>query len=385
MTRRVLIHVQHLLGTGHLHRAAAIARAAAAEGLTVTLASGGMPLPGLDAGAAEIVQLAPVRVEGEDFSRLVDGDGVALDLAFKSRRRDALLALFERVRPEVVVIEMFPFGRRAFHFELIPLLGAAWTASPRPAVLVSVRDILTRRRPGRTEEAAKIVRALADAVLVHADPRIVRFEESFPACAAIAERLRYTGYVDAGGAIGEAGDGAGEVLVSAGGGAVGERLLTTALAAARADGRRRWRLLTGARMGEIGLAALRAAAPPHATVERFRPDFRRLMAKCAVSLSQAGYNTVVDILSARARAIVVPYARERETEQTLRGARFAAAGLLRCLEEEALTAARLASAIDAALAGPRPAADAVDLGGASASAAAIAEWAERAARGRMPA
>ncbi|MCA3266682.1 MAG: glycosyltransferase, partial [Azospirillum sp.] len=42
---KILIHVQHLLGTGHTRRMAAIAKALAARGHETTLASGGLPLP----------------------------------------------------------------------------------------------------------------------------------------------------------------------------------------------------------------------------------------------------------------------------------------------------------------------------------------------------
>ena len=40
---RVLIHVQHLLGIGHLRRAAALARGLVASGVDVVVASGGVP------------------------------------------------------------------------------------------------------------------------------------------------------------------------------------------------------------------------------------------------------------------------------------------------------------------------------------------------------
>src|SRR5258708_8891091 len=52
MPARVLIHVQHLLGIGHLKRAATLARGLAAAGLEVTLASGGLPVRGIDLGLA---------------------------------------------------------------------------------------------------------------------------------------------------------------------------------------------------------------------------------------------------------------------------------------------------------------------------------------------
>ena len=76
-----------------------------------------------------------------------------------------------------------------------------------------------------------------------------------------------------------------------------------------------WRILTGASLGDGELAALRDSAPPGVAVERFRPDFATLLRHCHVSVSQAGYNTVLDLLAAKARAVLVPFAAERETEQ----------------------------------------------------------------------
>ena len=47
---RVLFHVQHLLGTGHLRRVAAIARECAEAGATVRVAIGPWCLDGLGVG-----------------------------------------------------------------------------------------------------------------------------------------------------------------------------------------------------------------------------------------------------------------------------------------------------------------------------------------------
>ena len=44
---RVFFHVQHLLGIGHLKRAATLANALRRAGFEVTLASGGAPLAGI--------------------------------------------------------------------------------------------------------------------------------------------------------------------------------------------------------------------------------------------------------------------------------------------------------------------------------------------------
>jgi predicted glycosyltransferase len=72
---------------------------------------------------------------------------------------------------------------------------------------------------------------------------------------------------------------------------------------------------------------------------------------------------------------VVPFETERETEQALRAARFAEAGLCTVVRQSELTPARLAEAIDSALTMPPPDRHAIDLDGGNATARFIADWA----------
>lgn len=385
---RVLFHVQHLLGIGHFRRALTIARALADGGLEVVLASGGEPVPDLPTGPVELVQLPPAVAADAAFSGLLDADRQPVDESWRDRRREALLALFERVQPQALLVELFPFGRRAFRFELLPLLAAARARRRRPAVLCSLRDILVGgRKPERAAEAVALARRYFDRVLVHGDPRLIRLEETLPSAAELLDRLHYTGYVVAGAADRPRGDGAGlgEVLVSAGGGAVGLPLLQAALEARplSALGSRTWRLITGPAVGPRMAGALADAAPDGVIVERFRPDFAAMLARCRVSVSQAGYNTVMEILSVGARAVVVPFAEGRESEQTLRARRLAERGLLTLLEPEGLRPAGLAAAIDAAAGRPPAIAPDIALDGGERTAAIVAELAQAAAQGRL--
>src|ERR671910_1489678 len=103
----VLFWVQHLLGSGHLRRAATLARAMAARGLRVVVASGGTPAPWLVGEGVELVQLPPVRASDLHFTSLLDERDRPVDDRFRAARRDWLLALFEELRPRVVVTEMF--------------------------------------------------------------------------------------------------------------------------------------------------------------------------------------------------------------------------------------------------------------------------------------
>ena len=373
MRGRVLIHVQHLLGIGHLMRAARIARASADAGLDTVLASGGPPTVALDAGDARLWQLPPMRAGDAAFTALVDADGRPIDDAWRARRRARLLEIYGSFDPDVLVTELFPFGRRQCRFELLPLLAAARARQRQPVIVSSVRDILhTVRKPGRAEEAVAAITEYYDWVLVHGDQGLVGFGETFPLADALAAKTRYTGYVapprPAPDGLGQA-----EVIVAAGGGAVGLPLLRTALAARplSALSSRRWRLLVGDGIDSAELDDLGAGANPGIIVERARADYAALLANCAVSVSQAGYNTAMDVLAARARAIFVPFVGAGETEQTLRAQRLLErAGGIRIVTENALTPAALAAAIDSAAPGPRPDLDrlGLDLGGAAATA-----------------
>ena len=355
-TGRVFIWVQHLLGIGHLMRAAHLARHLAAKGWQVEIASGGAAIPDLDLGRARLHQLPPLKAADAEFSGLVDLEGNPPSAAFKTARRDLLVRLYAAADPDILILEHYPFGRRQMRFELDMLMAAATQSSARPILLSSVRDILVERRPAREEETVAAV-ARFDAVLVHADPALVPLEASFAAAPRIKSKIVYTGYIggSAPAPVPPIGEGDNEILVSAGGGAVGGKIGDMALAAATSLPHvRRWRILIGANAGPRLLRKLRARAPSWVIVEPARRDFRGLLGRCAVSVSQAGYNTVVDVLAAGARPVLVPFATERETEQTLRAERLAQRGLARLLPESALTPDRLAAFVAEALAMRRP-------------------------------
>ena len=364
----VFFYVQHLLGTGHLQRAAAIARATAAAGLDTVLVSGGVPLAGLDVGAARLAQLEPLRARDQSFTALVDAQGRVVEEAFKARRAEALLALFEEVRPRVLMTEMFPFGRRQMRFELLPLIERARSLPERPAIICSLRDVLTtHKQPGKTEWMLDAFDRLYDAALVHGDPAVLPLERSFPRATELAGRLHYTDYVLSTPApgLGE-GEAAGEVLVSTGGGAVAGPLIEAALAVRPrtplAD--RPWRVLIGTNYPEADFRAVVARAPAGVTVERARPDFRDLLARARLSISQGGYNTTLDVLAAKVPAVIMPFTARGETEQGLRARVLAERGLLSVVEKDPLTPEALLHGVREALARAPLGLAGLDTGGA---------------------
>src|SRR5581483_8850468 len=366
---RVFFYVQHLLGIGHLKRAATLAHALRAAGMQVVLASGGARVPAIRVD----VQLPEASAADVSFKALVDGAGRPIDDAWKRARAAALLDAWRSARADVLLIELFPFGRRQMRFELLPLLEDAQRLKPRPLVICSVRD-LVQPRPEREAATVELALRYFDRVLVHGDPQLARFDVTFGAAAQLAERLHYTGYVVAPApAPAEAN---GEVLVSAGGGAVGRRLLETALAARPQTLLRGapWRVLAGLNAADADVRALARAAGAGVVVERSRDDFQSRLAAAALSISQAGCNTVAEVLQARVRSVLVPFAAGDEAEQTLRAQLLAERGAAVALEERSLSAPSLADAVNRAARGPQPPAGLVDLEGARRSAELIRQW-----------
>ncbi|MBS3650099.1 glycosyl transferase [Pseudaminobacter sp. 19-2017] len=365
---KVLFYVQHLLGIGHLARASRVASALKADGFEVTIVTGGRPVPGFPSAEVDHVALPSVRSRSESFSGLVDDDGNPIDDAFRARRTDLLLQTLRKSRPDIVILEAFPFGRRQMRFELLPLLDAIRDLSPRPRLVTSIRDLLQEKvKPGRNEETLALLNDHFDLVMVHGDPSFARLEDTFPLASEIRPRVGYTGLV-----AGQPPTPAGEafpVLISAGGGAAGTRLVSATVEAAQLLPENvPWGLITGPNLPQEAFDRAAAEAPPHLKVMRFREDFPNLLASAELSVSQAGYNTVGDLLGAGCRSLLIPFSAGGETEQTARAERLAQLGLASMIAEDDLTPERLAGAIERALAQPKPPSARLDLDGARGSA-----------------
>jgi predicted glycosyltransferase len=141
------------------------------------------------------------------------------------------------------------------------------------------------------------------------------------------------------------------VIVSTGGGRVAAALIEAALAA-RPLGPLSdvpWRILIGPSLPASDFEAQVRRAPPGVVIERARPDFQGLLARSRLSISQAGYNTVLEVLRAGCPAVVVPFATAGETEQTQRAQLLADRGALTVVPESDLCAEALDRGIRQAL------------------------------------
>jgi predicted glycosyltransferase len=308
----------------------------------------------------------------------------------KEERKKLLYSLFEKTAPDLFLIELYPFGRRSFAFEIEPILEAVRQGDLYSTkVVCSLRDILVEKKNHQTYEqrVLNLLNKYFDGLLVHADETLISLGETFESTDKIRIPLVYTGFVTPR----PRADGVKKVkthlglkrkellvVASAGGGRVGHNLLRAVVEAyARLAGERQLRLcvFTGPFMPEANFADLsdRVASFPGIELARFTGDFLSYLSAADLSISMAGYNTCMNILAAGVPSLVLPFAQNRE--QRMRAEKLATLGGLNLLKEEDLEASRLATLIAEVLdSGRKPVNVPINLDGARETARWIEHW-----------
>ena len=372
-----MIYVQHLLGIGHLRRTSFLCNALDSNNFDVNLVTGGMPVSVPLQPGVKVHQLPPVRSLDGNFDTLVDENDRPIDEPWKKHRCDQLLNLFGELSPDALITETFPFGRRMMRFELLPLLKVARQQPCSPTIISSIRDILQpKSKPARDDEILQLINEYYDKILIHGDEQFATLADTFPRATQVADKISYTGYIAESEKIESATEhGKNEIVVSGGGGIASLPLLKCAINARSLSTMNKhiWRLLVGPNLDQGNFDELHKNAGEGIIIERNRSDFSAILKNCTVSVSQAGYNTVVDILKTGARSVMVPFSDAGEVEQTLRAGLLQKHNRIVALAQDDLTPRSLAAAIEQAAAMPIQAID-VKMDGAECSAQLLNEW-----------
>lgn len=362
-----MMHAQHLSGVGHFVRSLEIARAIAAKH-EVTLTDGGRVIP--RPWPENVERLALPRIHrGQRGLVQLDGEGDVTELM--AERGRLLANAVEARRPDVLVIEHYPFSKWELGDEINRLIAAARSTNSFLKVVCSVRDIprQTSHEACSAKEYADAVlsrlHARFDAVLVHGDKLLTSLAEHFPGAQALRLPVHYTGWVSEKPAQSDQADAeirlitAGQpyVLASAGGGSDAAGLLMQCIEA--------WRILKA--RNELGNFRLvicsglvgsredlqhKAAAEDSIRLLPFSSHFLAWMQHAELSISCAGYNTCANLLETRCRALLVP--NPNMSDQGIRAKLMERLGLARVLASDGLAPNSLAEAILQMAKEPRP-------------------------------
>ena len=380
---KIIQYSQHVLGIGHFMRSLEICRALSDH--EVFLVTGGPPVDIVMPKHVREFRLPDLQMN-QEFKGLFSTDKNLKVDQIKAERQKQLFALFEREKPDVFLIELYPFGRKAFRFELDPILQALDEKKLPPCgIICSVRDILVEKEDHGKHEArvVKTLNRYFDKVLVHADPNLVEIGETFGPFEDITIPVDYTGYIapkfsaTAGQMIRDQsgmGDNDFLIVASAGGGSVGAPLLEAVIRAFKQlkSINCKLKVFTGPFLNSRDYDNLMQLAPAKTQVDKFATDFIAYLAAADLSISMGGYNTTMNILVTGVPALIWPFQQNRE--QRLRAERIADRGLVTVLQDGDLQPDRLAAVMDEKLSqSTRPVVN-LDLDGAAKTAAFIEAW-----------
>ncbi|WP_169729014.1 glycosyltransferase family protein [Desulfatirhabdium butyrativorans] len=353
------MYCQHVLGIGHFFRTLEICRHLVSHDV-VLIVGGTLPDLALPSHIRSIS--LPALMMDQNFTSLHAPEPTRSVSEILQQRKAILFNAVREERPDMFVIELYPFGRKAFRFELDPVLESIASGQlPRSTVICSLRDILVEKKDTRAyeERVIRILNRWFDGLLVHADPDWISLDETFSRVKDIAPPVVYTGFVAQRPTPGdrerirqylELGASERLIVISAGGGNVGGKLCEATTAAFRflpKDGGFVGQVFTGPFLDEADFRRIGAIAPSNVQVDRFTPEFPAFLAAADLSISMAGYNTCMNILATGVRALVLPFSQNREQE--MRANRLADKGFVSVLQEADLVADRLAERILAAI------------------------------------
>lgn len=350
---KVSYYCQHVLGIGHFHRSLEICRAIARHHQT-TLILGGPPVVVAEPGI-NVVKLPGLQMD-TTFNNMTPCQRDRSLEEVKTERTSLLFNHFKQYRPDIFITELYPFGRKAFKFELEPILVALQNGSlPQCSCYSSVRDILVEKASGREKFEQRVVQTLNtffDGVLVHADPEVVTLNETFGRLNDVIIPVHYTGFVtktvphpvsiEVRKRLGLQEEDK-LIVASIGGGNVGYELLYSVIDA--------FEILTDSTSAHLQLFCgpycdekvyndLQQKRRDSITIDLFTDNFPGWLKAADLSVSMAGYNTSMNLLQAGIPSLVYPFKQNRE--QRLRAEKLSSNVPLSVLEESDLTPENLA-------------------------------------------
>lgn len=320
----IVFYCQYVWGMGHLFRSIEFARALSAH--SVTLIAGGQTVDVDLPGHVELLRL-PVLYMDEKFTTLISGEAGKDVVEIQHARKEILFSTLPRLQPDLFIVELYPFGRRIFGFELDPILAAIRRGEfGKTKSVCSLRDILVEKKDPVAYESRviKALNAQFDLLLVHSDPKLLPLDDTFTRVGDINIPIQYTGFITADSHPGnglklrqELGLLPDEKLIvaSAGGGRSGFRLLKEVLKAhhrLKKDKPLRLEVFTGPFVADDEFEKLQALATVGTRIRRFTTRFLDYLYAADLSISLAGYNTCMNLLVTKVPALVCPYSRQRE-------------------------------------------------------------------------
>lgn len=324
---KIALYCQNVLGIGHISRSLNICEELSKEH-QVTFIQGG-PRIGITLTNSHYHHryLEPLLMDLEGV--LYSPNGLDTHQVFLQRKAE--LETLSKELFDVVIVEFFPFGRYQFKEEVLTFINRQRALNPKCKVICSMRDIYTiknnpDKRDKRARYSVETLNKYFDLLLIHSDNSFLSLKESFPYTDLIEIPAMYTGFV-APKKIFKESKGKKEIAVSTGGGSWGDLLLTSVMNVAKNFPQMKFHSFKSA----IDTSDLKPTSSNFIVHDFDEAVFKRQMAQSDLSISLAGYNTVVEALVYKTPMLLYPFS--FNNEQPLRAEVLKRAGFAHVLND----------------------------------------------------
>ncbi len=349
--KKLMFYCQHILGMGHLVRSMEIVRGLIPE-FQVCFINGGeviqeFPLP----DGVEVINLPAIKTDAE-FKTLQVVDQSLTLAEVQEIRKNQLLEIFHRFQPDIFMIELFPFGRGKFKFELISLLEQAKLSKKSVKIVCSLRDIVVTKtnRIEYEEKVCKLMNKYFDLLLIHGDPKFYPLPETFTRLQDIKCRINYTGFVVQKPSLYPTLTPEDEavitsenplILVSVGGGRFGHELIDCIVESAPILAEKiphHIQVFTGPFIPPEKLYKWQniTATQKNISVSRYTTNLLSYMQKADLSISMSGYNTTLNIMTTGVKAMILPFTGNDDQEQKMRAEKLEKLGVVKMIQPQEL-------------------------------------------------
>jgi predicted glycosyltransferase len=347
--KKVMFYCQHILGMGHLIRSVEIVRGLIPD-FQICFINGGQVIEEFEfPPEIEVINIPAIKTDSE-FTELTPVDDSLTMSELENIRTKILLDTCDRFQPDILIIELFPFGRRRFSFELIPLIEKAKAMGTK--IVSSVRDIVvTKQNQQRHEEkVCRLINKYFDMLLIHGDPNFVKLNLSFSRIDDLTCPVHYTGYVVQPLPQPQLIANKPIILVSVGGGRFGHDLLECVAHTApilKEQITHHLQVFTGAFSPDEVLVKLQQITKnlDNITIERYTPNFLNYMQQADLSIGMSGYNTTMNILSTGVKAMMMAFQGNNDKEQETRLKKLDNLGRVKMIQSEDLNPEKFAEQI----------------------------------------
>lgn len=353
----ILMYSHDTYGLGHLRRTMTLARSMLGAGRNIVILTGSPIVGRFDFPQGIDFVRVPGMMKHDDDLYLPSAIRVAPEMAL-AMRQNIILATAKAFRPDVVLVDKAPLGLKR---EIVPTLSWLRDKMPKTKVILGLRDIMDSAestvKEWRDKNIYQVLSELYSEIWVYGDRRLYDPIGEYAIPPHIAAKLHFTGYIPRKMVLPakrpslrramHIGPGEKLVVVTAGGGGDGYKVIDTYLAMLEKGGVDFTSMIvTGPLLGETHYDRLAERAHQlKVRICKFHRKMEKVISAADCVVSMGGYNTICEIVSARRPSLILPRSTPRQ-EQAIRARIFGERGLLEYLPWEEITPEGMRAKID---------------------------------------